>query len=264
MTGRKKASNATEQPRKDAPTYLAPALEKGIDIIELLTTAPQGLTISDIAQKLDRSISELFRVVVVLARRGWLAKDDGDRYRVAYHLLDVAHRATLAQELLHVAMPHMHILATDIRQSCHLVVPVEDHGLIVARQENPGAAGFALRVGTHIDLVASCSGRVLLAFMDDDARREALGSRRSPPTAELAAVKRHGRARMESRRLAGVLDLGCPVFGFDGRIVAALTVPYLTPIDQRDHPSLEESHNRIEQTAQRISRELGWAGGTGV
>ena len=47
-------------------TYSAPALEKGFDIMELLATAPDGLTSSEIAQKLGRSLSAIFRVLVVM------------------------------------------------------------------------------------------------------------------------------------------------------------------------------------------------------
>ncbi|WP_204311167.1 helix-turn-helix domain-containing protein, partial [Klebsiella michiganensis] len=66
-----------------APNYSAPALEKGIDVIELLGNEPFGLTITEISQRLGRSVSELFRVVVALDRRGWLHKDAAsDRYRV--------------------------------------------------------------------------------------------------------------------------------------------------------------------------------------
>lgn len=262
MIDRRKGSDGGEEDGgRSGPTYSAPALEKGIDVIELLTQAPQGLTISDIAHRLDRSISELFRVIVVLARRGWLVKDEaGDRYRVTYRLLDIAHRATPAHDLLHIALPQMRDLAEKIRQSCHLVVSVDQHGLIIARQESPGVASFALRVGGLIDLVNSCSGRILLAYMDAKEREDALGGRPGPSTRDLNAVRKAGQARMNSRRLSGVRDLGCPVFGFDGRILASLTVPYLTPIDTTETPSIDQCHALLASSAADISRQLGWTG----
>ena len=161
------------------PAYSAPALEKGIDVLELLGTEPSGLSIGEMAARMGRSISELFRVVVVLDRRGWLRKDvASDRYRVTYNLLEVAHRATPAQELTHVAAPLMHALAALVEQSCHMVVlneaPAGASGLIVLRQESPGQTGFAVRLGTSIDLISSCSGHVLLAFASEAKRAELL------------------------------------------------------------------------------------------
>ena len=54
--------------------YSAPALEKGIEIVELLASEAPGLTISEIAARLGRSINEVFRMIIVMQRRGWLQR----------------------------------------------------------------------------------------------------------------------------------------------------------------------------------------------
>lgn len=247
-------------PAEKSPSYAAPALEKAIDVIELLSSEPQGLTISEIAQRLGRSISELFRIIVVLDRRGWLHKDGGsDRYRVTYRVLEIAHRATPAQELTHVATPLMHSLAAATVQSCHLVVVNGTRGLIVARQESPGATGFAVRLGTEIDLLTSCSGHVLLAAMDEE-RRAALFPRGLPKglAARLGVVRAQGYESIPSARMAGVSDISCPIFGFDGHVVAALTIPFLAAIDDVPHASPEEALEMLRATATAISSALGW------
>ncbi|WP_333570929.1 IclR family transcriptional regulator [Sphingomonas sp.] len=243
-----------------SPAYAAPALEKAIDVIELLGTEPQGLTISEIAQRLGRSISELFRIIVVLDRRGWLHKDSvSDRYRVTYRVLEIAHRATPAQELTHVATPLMHSLAAATVQSCHLVVVNGTRGLIVARQESPGQTGFAVRLGTEIDLLTSCSGHVLLAAMDEE-RRAALYPKGLPKglAERLHAVRAKGYESIPSARMAGVSDMSCPIFGFDGHVVAALTIPFLAAIDDAPHVSHDEALALLRETATAISSALGW------
>ncbi len=238
--------------------YSAPALEKAIDIVELLATEPHGLTITEIANRLSRSISELFRVVVVLDRRGWLRKDgDGDRYRVTYQLLETAHRATPAQELTQVAAPLMHALAATAMQSCHLVVVSGEHGLIVHRQESPGPTGFAVRLGTSIALATNCSGHVLLAFMSARARSAIPGA--AELDAPLATIRARGHETLKSARMAGVSDMSCPVFGYDGHVVAALTIPFLEVIDETPHISADEALIVLTRTAASISRGLGWS-----
>jgi DNA-binding IclR family transcriptional regulator len=253
---------ARTAPQKPDPVYSAPALEKGIDIIELLGSEPLGLTVSDIAARLSRSISELFRVIVVLDRRGWLYKDAAsDRYRVTYRLLEVAHRATPAQELTHVATPLMHSLSGKVMQSCHLVVANGARGLIIARQESPGTAGFAVRVGTTIDLTTSCSGRVLLAFTEPERRGALLGAGKTIPAtlqARLPIVAAQGYESIPSARMAGVSDISCPIFGFDGHVVAALTIPFLAAIDESPHVSPDEARESLIETATAISSLLGW------
>jgi uncharacterized membrane protein len=65
-----------DEPRK----YTAPALEKGLDILELLSRAETGLSQSEIARDLGRSVSEIFRMLVVLEERGYIALEEADRY----------------------------------------------------------------------------------------------------------------------------------------------------------------------------------------
>ncbi|MES3152280.1 IclR family transcriptional regulator [Sphingomonas faeni] len=250
--------------------YSAPALEKAIDIVELLATEPGGLTITEIANRLSRSISELFRVIVVLDRRGWLHKDAAsDRYRVTYKLLETAHRATPAQALTLVAAPPMQALSAVAMQSCHLVVLSDTHGLIVHRQESPGPTGFAVRLGTSIALATNCSGHVLLAFLADSARSAILDTVIAPATdtatridfdAHLAAIRERGHESIQSTRMAGVSDMSCPIFGYDGQVVAALTIPFLEVIDETPHISADEALAALKHTAGQISEALGWHG----
>ena len=66
-------STAFEKPTVAAVKYSAPALEKGLDILELLSRRSQSLTLSQIAAALGRSVNELFRMVQVLEARGYVA-----------------------------------------------------------------------------------------------------------------------------------------------------------------------------------------------
>jgi len=270
------SQSASERPPPSAPAsqqrttatgprvYSAPALEKAIDIIELLAREPNGLTVSEIAARLSRSISELFRVIVVLDRRGWLHKDTvSDRYRVTYKLLETAHRATPAQELTHVAAPLMQALSATAMQSCHLVVLNGLRGLIVLRQESPGPTGFAVRLGTSIALTTNCSGHVLLAFMSEGARTAIVdetvdGACGRDLDARLAAIRERGHEWSASNRMAGVSDISCPIFGYDGHVVAALTIPFLEVIDETPHIPADEALVALKRTATQISRALGW------
>src|SRR5689334_7251983 len=156
-------------------TYSAPALEKGMAIIEVLADAESGLSVSEIATRLKRRMSELFRIIVVMERHGWLQKDpETSRYSISYHVLNLAHRGTPSQTLTSAAAPVMHELSIQINHSCHLVVRSGNQGLVILRQENQKRhANLSVRLGAVIWLVSGCSGQVLLAFMEK-AEREAV------------------------------------------------------------------------------------------
>ncbi|WP_121118259.1 IclR family transcriptional regulator [Croceibacterium ferulae] len=248
-------------------SYTAPALEKAFLIIELLASRPQGMLISEMATALGRSLGELFRIVVVMEEAGYLEKSPADdRYRVTYKFLDIAYRATPARRLTAAALPEMQALALTTGQSCHLVVVEGADGLVIAREENPGTRGFALRMGASIDLVTSCSGKVLLAFaaateagrlLDrvELVRGSPIG--RAGLAEDLEQVRAAGYALRESPITRGVTDISYPIFSFGGTCMAALTVPFLELIDGSQSVTIKEARLILAETATRISHQLG-------
>jgi DNA-binding IclR family transcriptional regulator len=248
-------------------TYSAPAVEKAFEIIELLSERPEGSLVSEMATDLGRSVGELFRLVIVLERLGYLRKSSlTDRYTVAYKLLEMAFRATPAQDLVRAALPEMRSLALATGQSCHFVVANGGRGLVIAREEQPGPRGFALKVGATVDILRSCSGQVILAFCareNSEAHIAAANAVRSEKidTATLAETLAKVRARGFDMRPSpithGVTDISYPVFGFDGTAAAAITVPFLELIDGSQNVGLEAARTMLERAAARISDTLG-------
>jgi DNA-binding IclR family transcriptional regulator len=238
-----------------------------MDIIELLADAETGLTVSEIAERLKRRMSELFRIIVVMERRGWLQKHpETSRYSVSYHVLKIAHRGTPTQTLTAAAGPVMHELSTRINQSCHLVVRSGVQGLVILRQENQQRhANLSVRLGAVIELVSSCSGHVLLAHLHPAEREHLLrstprprGTSRPKLDATLEKVRKRGYEMHPSPITAGVTDISFPIRGFDGQVVAALTIPYLHVLDDSLPTSVEETRRLLANAAGQISRSLGW------
>jgi len=249
-------------------TYAAPAIEKAFEIVEVLATRPEGALISEIATQLGRSVGELFRIVVVLEQLGYLRKSStSDRYTVAYKLLDLAFRATPAQDLVRAAMPEMQILALEAGQSCHLVVANGGRGMVIAREEQPGTRGFALKVGAQIDIINSCSGQTILAFSNIQhaerivrAAEDQLNIKvdRGWLSDRMAIIRRLGYDSRKSPITYGVTDISFPVFGFDRNVVAALTVPFLELIDGSQKVDLEAVKEMLRIASARISDRLGY------
>lgn len=251
-------------------TYTAPAIEKAFEIVELLAEHPEGLLVSEMAAHLHRSLGELFRIAIVLEQLGFLAKSARtDRYRVTYKFLEIAYRATPAQDLVRAAAPEMQALALEADQSCHLVVANEGSGLVVAREQQSGPRGFSLRVGAKIDMIKSCSGQVLLAFSDPQRADQIIAAAEKEQGAiadrhglaqRMAAIRAHGYETRPSSVTAGVTDISFPVFGFDGHVVAALTIPFLELIDGSQNVDLAAAREMLRRTVASISDALGYHG----
>lgn len=247
--------------------YAVPALDKTFDVIELLASTPGGATMNEIATRLGRSMGELFRIVIAMESRGLLQKSpETDRYTVAYKFLELALRATPAQDLTRTAAPAMQLLVNQIKQSCHLVVPNGGEGLVAYRQENPDMRGFMVRVGASVNLARSCSGRVILAFSDDQQRDRMLQLaerllrtriNRTELDQQLARVRARGYEQCASPITHGVTDISYPIFGFYGNLMAALTVPFLELLDGSQKVGLDAARKYLERAAQSVSTALG-------
>ena len=239
--------------------YRAPALEKGLDILELLAAHPEGLSQAEVARTLSRSVGEIFRMLNCLVERGYLTiQRPGDRYVLTLKLFELSHRHMPLARLLDAALPLMRSLAEEVHQSCHLVVMHERRGIVIAQADAPGEIGFAVRVGSVIQLATTASGRVLLAFQDEEDRRTLLAqSQTAAEAAALEKVKRRGYEDIESTRIRGVHDYSYPVFNHRGAAVGALTVPFIERLDRDESGGAQAVRAALQSASQRLSVLLG-------
>ena len=73
---------------KTKKNYSAPALEKGLDIIELLSESSDGFSQAEIAKELNRSVNEIYRMLNILVSRNYIEFDtNNERYKLSFKLL---------------------------------------------------------------------------------------------------------------------------------------------------------------------------------
>lgn len=251
---------------KASSKYSAPALEKGLDMIELLSREETGLTQAEIARALGRSVSEIFRMLVVLTERGYVVQDpDTDRYSLTTLLFEVAHRTPMVRRLTALAGPMMQRLSRAVNQSVHLAVISGDAVLVVGQVDSPGNNVMSVRLGARIELWRASSGRVILACMPEEVLAETFarvplpeGMTEAALREELAQIRRLGFEVRDSFVLRGIVNISAPVIDHTGHAVAALTIPHLERF--HDTVGFTECRMRLVEAAAALSRSLG--GGT--
>ncbi|WP_422369811.1 IclR family transcriptional regulator [Hoeflea sp.] len=246
--------------------YRAPALDKGLDILELLAEIDGGLTQAEIAKRLGRSPNEFYRMLDRLVRRGYVTRIDGDRYSLTLKLFGLAQLHVPVRRLVSYATPFMRELAEATRQANQLTVFDRGSVVVVAQQEAPGYWGISIRVGSHISLYDTGSGHTLLAFRSQEERlmmiNEYSSSGEHPTLAKeffdrLDQIRERGYEMMPSAQTAGVFNLSAPVLGPDGRAIAALTVPYISLVNVARAPDITETLEMLAKTTQQLSELAG-------
>src|SRR3546814_1004005 len=147
MAPEKHTSKSSAKSDGSTVRYAAPALEKGLDILEALSASTDGYTLNELAQAMGRNVNEIFRMVVTLQRRGYIQADLNDRYTLTLTMLQLANRQQPIQAMLGSALPLLHEHPDSPRQSCQLVIYQGARVGIIAQVDSPVRRAFGLKVG---------------------------------------------------------------------------------------------------------------------
>src|SRR5882757_834510 len=244
--------------------YPTPALEKGLDILELFASTPEGLTVSEAARRLNRTVSEIFRMILCLEQRGYLAQSPNkERYHLTLRLFRLAQEHPPTKRLVTEALPIMHWLSHELRQSCHLGIIDGGHVVILAQVDSPESTGFYVKMGSKVNLMHAATGHVILAHLNEDARERAVQEwrtetgKRKPADLEkhLATILNRGYEKRASYEVAGIVNVSFPVLNVHGQAIAGLTVPFVKRIE--DKVGMTEVVDLLRLASREISEAMG-------
>jgi DNA-binding IclR family transcriptional regulator len=247
------------------PAYKAPAADKALDILEFMADRPDGVTQTEISAGVGRSIHEIYRIIQLLEKRGYLVKAPrSDRYRLSLKLFELAHKHPPVNRLIDVALPVMRRLAANADQSCHLVVLRDLHVLIILQVDSPLPMRYSVALGSQFPILETSSGAVLLANLPTRERaalieRIAASGETSGDdlAARLAGIDAVGFEMRPSLAVDGCINISLPIRDHTDTTVAALTVPYLP----QKHARFDRKTVLVaaQAAALEISRGLGAA-----
>ena len=248
----------------DRGPYSAPALAKGLDILELLAAEGEPLSTRTIAERLGRSKNEIFRMVFVLVERGYLAREPGtERLRLTNRLFELGIQTPRARNLVEIALEGMEKLSANCGQSAHLVVFSRGESVVVATSSGGSDVFYTLKLGYRRPALDSTSGRIILAFQPEEIRGRLISEARelADPAKtndkierEFETIRQQGYLIAKSYDVVGITDIGCPVLRADGRALASVVVPYLERHGSQTRHS--EIRDLLMQTCQEISARL--------
>tara|TARA_R110002110_G_scaffold407130_1_gene627867 strand:- start:668 stop:1543 length:876 start_codon:yes stop_codon:yes gene_type:complete len=261
---RTKSQSGGSETNGEVLRYSAPALEKGLDIMEFLSERAKAYSLAQLGEEMGRTKGEIFRMLVVLEARGYVERAaDSDDYQVTDKLLRIGLRRPHYRALTEVARPLMDRFALDTRYPCHLAIASDEQIVVIARAESPDLVGVTVRVGYRQPLLETGSGRIIFAHMEGVQRRHVLALlTRNNPRLDLkkleqdsTAIRERGYLLEPSRIMEGVYDISCPVRGEGNEaIVAALTTPFVRLVT--NSITKEQVAGRLGEAASAISARL--------
>lgn len=258
------AQGAAQVLEAERKSYSAPALEKGLDILEMLCESDHPISQKEIAQRVGRSVGEIYRMLSCLVSRNYVTQVE-DSYSITTKMFELSHINPPTHRLLFEAAPIMQRMAKDLDQACHLTVYSQGKQVVLAKVDTPSGMGFSVRAGAELDVLVSASGRVLLAFQDEETRKlridEALQRRpeQTDPQIEviLDSIRTVGYESIPSVQVRGLYAVSFPILDTQGHAMAALTIPYSERMDNQLRKSIPEVTEALGEAAQSLTSRLG-------
>lgn len=213
-------------PRAEPET--SQTLDRGLRVMEELAEASGGLTVAELALRIDAPRAAVYRFVATLEAHGYVRRGSDGRVRLGFGVLHLARRV---QPILRsAAVPVLRRLAEDLGATAHLTVAEGTEGLAVAVVE-PSWTDFhvAYRVGSRHLLTQGAAGKAIL-----------LGR---------AGAHDPGYAASESDLQPGAHGLAAPIRDVAG-LEASIGIVAFTPFDVADVVS------RVIRAAAEISVAL--------
>src|ERR687898_2851376 len=227
------------------------SIDKALEVCEVLSGIPRGMSLSDLARALRQPASTVHRLLAVLKRRGYVRQDDEtQRYGLTLKMLDLSFRSLGRSELRLHAYPIMreYVLRTPHRG--FIAIPSSGE---VTYVWSTGPDEVAMRTVYGKEMPGHCA----MYFSPRQATRRLSCLRLASPS-ELnkpeATVVRLGPPPVEPDALQRMFCTCAPVHDYTGREVARVGV---FGHGRDDRPILNEHHKGAWDLARRISMRLG-------
>ena len=253
------------------PANEGPATETvdlSLRLLERLASSREAIGVSELAREFASSKATIYRHLQALLLHGFVHQESTTmRYAAGIKLFILGERLRERFDILPVAREDLARLRDETGQPATLTALVEDQVVVLEVLQGRAIVNFGTQAGTVLDLHASAHGKVALAFGPEGLLKRCIARRLkawtpqticSPTALEraVAQVRSRGWATAPNQVLHGVNGLAAPVFNHAGSM--SVRSPLRAPSNTSLRRRLKIRSKRLTQTADRISRKLGW------
>ncbi|NMF88576.1 IclR family transcriptional regulator [Aromatoleum petrolei] len=242
------------------------SLTRLLGLFDALARSPNGLTLADLNVLLETPKSSLLNLLRPLVSEGYLMHD-GSRYRLGPAIFRLSASIVSVWNFSKVLQPYLGELSDRCHETVFLAMLDRDRRVltVVSVIEGSKIVRFTVPPGATAPLYCTASGRVLLAHMDQEWQeaylRETKLESLTPETitnkkalrAELKNVREQGYSISVGETMPESSGMAAPIFGPDGKVLAALSISAPTVRFEPDLPALREALLEVATRASGMS-----------
>jgi IclR family pca regulon transcriptional regulator len=245
--------------------YTVPALQKGLQILEIFDSQRRRLSQSEMAKTLGVSSSSLYRIVQTLTSMGYLNKVGTNTYSLGSQVITRGFSYLASREIVEIATPFILHLRDSTSLSSHLAIREGNEALYVFRALALQRISVNVPIGTRFPCHTTAMGRALLMGMSPEELGTLYQSQRmdgypdpAPQTLPDLIVRcEKERAQNWSLHYSDYSTaIAVPVRNFTGEVVAAINVSGPDVIMQKEGVQ-DRLIDALKSAANSIMKEIG-------
>ncbi|WP_052572853.1 IclR family transcriptional regulator [Haloferula sp. BvORR071] len=265
MTNESDWENTSDNPRA---RYIVPNLDRALVMLELLSSRPEGINVSDLGVELKIPKNSAFRIAVTLENRGFLEKvENTKRYRLTPRLLILGAMSVTDANLFEKSIDVMRRLRDATGETALLGTLADDEGVVLDQALGTHHFKFAVDPGTRFCLHTAAPGKAMLAGLPEKERIERVKRLKMPRfTANtitshdaflehLKEVGARGYGFDLAEEMEGQTCIGAAIRGATGAVIAALWIT--APSSRIQDGQLDAFGAVVKAHADEISSRFG-------
>jgi DNA-binding IclR family transcriptional regulator len=220
------------------PSDLIHSLWRGMQLLELLAAAPEGLLAKTISRQSGLNPATCYHLLNTLSAAGYVVKDPKtQRFSLTGKIVFPAQTLFSNAWLVPQLQPHLQTLRDTTRETAYLSLRQDGEIVVSAILESPQALRVSLlHIGYEGGNHATALGKAILAYMDPadtGAYLECHGMPALTPhtitdpqifKAEMATIRARGYSLDHEEFAPGVCCIGAPVFNNTGQVLGSIAI----------------------------------------
>ena len=219
----------------DESTGKVKSLQKAIDILDELSCARNGLTLSEISKRCGYPKSTVHALASTMRDRGLIRQLPDGSYALGIRLFEYGSAVSRAFDISDLARPYLESLSSLTGANSVITMLDGDSAVSLDYAVSPSGVQIMPELGVRLPLHCTSQGKLMLAYLpkrtSDSLLKTAVLIPYTPHTVTdtdslrhgLAAVRENGYAVEDGEYKIGLRSVSAPVFDNEGAVRYALT-----------------------------------------
>jgi IclR family transcriptional regulator, KDG regulon repressor len=248
--------------------YKVHSLERGLDLLEIMAQGKSEWALKELSLASGFNPTTTHRILDALKSRGYVRQNGpNSRYKLSLKLFELGSMVVRKVSLREEARPILEDLASKSGETAYFIILDEDEALCLERIDGFNFVNILyLQVGRRQPLHIGAGSRVLFAHLPEDEMDRIIKIKglsawttKSITNAvllkeDLRIIREQGYALSVDDVTEGAGALGCPVFDWKGKVVAAISISGLSSHFSKER--LPPLIITVKEAASKLSRTL--------